>query len=199
MPLDFPNNPTTNQTYTFGSTSWKYDGEKWVLLGPLEPKIQVTAAAPSAPSSGAMWVDSDNGSLYVYYDGFWVAPNINYSIGTSAISDGAVTYLKLAAQTIDTKSDSYSLVTADKGKLIAMNKATAQTVTVGKDVFVLNAGEKVDIIQTGAGQVTVASASAPNNVTINGTPGLKLRAQYSAATLVCTGTNTYVLIGDLAA
>lgn len=194
MPLDFPNNPTTNQTYTFGSTSWKYDGQKWVLLGPLEPKIQVTANAPSAPSSGAMWVDSDNGSLYVYYDGFWVAPNINYSIGTSAISDGAVTYLKLANQTIDTKSDSYTLLTADAGKLIAMNKSTAQTVTVNSTLD-LAVGQKIDILQTGAGQVTVSGSSA----TVNGTPGLKLRAQYSAATLLCTAADTYVLIGDLAA
>jgi hypothetical protein len=194
MPLDFPNNPTTNQTYTSGSTTWKYDGEKWILLGPIEPKIQVTSNSPSAPSSGAMWVDSDNGSLYVYYDGFWVAPNINYSIGTSAISDGAVTYSKLAAQTIDTKSDSYTLLTADAGKLIAMNKSTAQTVTVNGTLD-LAVGQKIDILQTGAGQVTVSGSGA----TVNGTPGLKFRAQYSAATLLCTAADTYILIGDLSA
>ena len=49
--------------------------------------------------------------------------------------------------------------------------------------------------QLGAGQVTVAESGA----TVEATPTLKLRAQYSAATLLCTGTDTYVLIGDLAA
>jgi len=34
---------------------------------------------------------------------------------------------------------------------------------------------------------------------VNGTPGLKLRAQYSAATLLCVGADTYVLLGDLSA
>jgi hypothetical protein len=36
-------------------------------------------------------------------------------------------------------------------------------------------------------------------VTLNGTPDLKLRARYSAATLVCTASDTYVLVGDLSA
>jgi hypothetical protein len=47
-----------------------------------------------------------------------------------------------------------------------------------------------------AGQVTVA-ASSP--ATVNGTPGLKLRAQYSGASLVCTATDVYILIGDTTA
>ena len=47
----------------------------------------------------------------------------------------------------------------------------------------------------GAGQTTVVATG----VTISATPTLKLRAQYSAATLICTASNTYVLAGDLAA
>jgi hypothetical protein len=47
----------------------------------------------------------------------------------------------------------------------------------------------------GTGQVTVAA----DGVTLNGTPGLKLRARYSSGTLYCIGTNLYVLIGDLSA
>ena len=31
MAIDFPNSPSTNQTYTVGSTKWTYDGEKWVI------------------------------------------------------------------------------------------------------------------------------------------------------------------------
>ena len=45
----------------------------------------------------------------------------------------------------------------------------------------------------GTGTVTVVASGT----TVNGTPGLKLRAQYSAATLICTGTDTYLLVGDL--
>lgn len=32
MAMNFPNSPTTNDTYTVGSNTWSYDGEKWVLV-----------------------------------------------------------------------------------------------------------------------------------------------------------------------
>lgn len=98
------------------------------------------------------------------------------------------------AQTLETKSDSYTLLTADAGKVIAMDKSTAQTVTVNGSLDLLT-GQRIDVVQTGAGQVTFSASSA----TVNGTPGLKLRARYSAASLLCVGTDSYVLIGDLAA
>ena len=99
-----------------------------------------------------------------------------------------------AVQPIETKSDSYELLTTDAGKVIAMNKATAQTVTVGATLD-LAVGQRIDIIQTGAGQVTVSASST----TVNGTPGLKFRAQYSAASLLCVGNDSYILMGDLSA
>jgi hypothetical protein len=98
------------------------------------------------------------------------------------------------AQTTDTKSDSYTLLTADAGKLILMNKSTAQDVTVNGSLD-LSVGQRIDVIQTGAGQVTFVASSA----TVNATPGLKLRARYSAATVVCVGTDSYVVVGDLSA
>lgn len=124
----------------------------------------------------------------------------NGSIATAALADGAVTAAKLnadtfgKAQTIDTKSDSYTLLTADAGKMIAMNKSTAQTVTINGSLD-LAVGQRIDVIQTGAGQVTFTGSSA----TVNGTPGLKTRAQYSVASVIATGTDTYVVFGDLAA
>ena len=98
------------------------------------------------------------------------------------------------AQTIDNKTAAYTLVTADAGKVITVNSSSAVNVTVNGSLD-LSTGERIDVIQTGSGQVTFLASSA----TVNGTPGLKLRAQYSAATVLCTGTDTYIVIGDLAA
>ena len=78
--------------------------------------------------------------------------------------------------------------------MVTLNNASAITVTVGTSLG-FTAGQTIDLMSLGAGQVTVAAGSA----TLNGTPGLKLRAQYSAATLYCVGTDSYVLIGDLSA
>ncbi len=78
-----------------------------------------------------------------------------------------------------------------------MGKSTAQTLTVPTNATVAwPVGTSISILQTGAGQVTVAGAVG---VTINATPGLKLRAQWSSATLLKRATDTWVLFGDLSA
>jgi hypothetical protein len=91
----------------------------------------------------------------------------------------------------------YTLVLADAGKFVTLNNAAAIALTVPLESSVNYAiGTSIDLVQLGAGQVTVAGAGG---VTVNATPGLKLRAQYSAATLVKTASNTWVLVGDIAA
>jgi hypothetical protein len=57
-------------------------------------------------------------------------------------------------------------------------------------------GAQVVIIQTGTSQVTLAGASG---VTVNGTPGLKLRSRWSSATLIKRSANVWIAIGDLSA
>jgi hypothetical protein len=76
--------------------------------------------------------------------------------------------------------------------MVTLDNGGAITVTVGTGLA-LTAGGSIDMLALGAGQVTVAASG----VTLNGTPGLKLRARYSAASLFCISTNNYVLIGDL--
>lgn len=86
----------------------------------------------------------------------------------------------------------YTLVSGDVNKLVTLSNSSAITVTVPNGVF--STGQQINLQQLGAGQVTVAS---DGTTTITGT-GTKLRAQYSAATLICTGTNTFTLVGDIA-
>ena len=86
----------------------------------------------------------------------------------------------------------YTLVSGDLNKLVTLNNASAITVTIPNGVF--STGQQVNFQQIGAGQVTFAS---DGTTTFTGV-GTKLRAQYSASTLICTGTNTFTLIGDIA-
>jgi hypothetical protein len=76
--------------------------------------------------------------------------------------------------------------------MVTLNNASAVTITVGTSLG-FSAGQSIDLMNLGAGIVTVAAGGA----TLNGTPGLKLRARYSAATLYCVGANSFVLVGDL--
>jgi hypothetical protein len=88
------------------------------------------------------------------------------------------------------------LVLSDASKLVEISNAAANNLTVPLNSTVAFAtGTQISILQTGAGQTTVV---ATGGVTINATPGLKLRAQWSSATLIKRATDTWVLVGDLA-
>jgi hypothetical protein len=114
------------------------------------------------------------------------SPTINgATIGTSIIN------LTINAQTGTT----YTPVLADNGKLVTLSNASAITLTVPTNASVAYAtGAQINIQAIGAGQVTVVGDTG---VTVNGT-GTKLRTQWSAATLVKLGTDSWTLIGDLA-
>ena len=93
----------------------------------------------------------------------------------------------------------YTLVAADLGKIVTLSNASGITLTVPPSVFA--SGNIINIQQIGAGQVTLAQgAGVTITSTGSGTGGNapKLRAQYSAASIVCTGSNTFTVIGDIA-
>jgi hypothetical protein len=91
----------------------------------------------------------------------------------------------------------YTLVLGDAGKIVEVSNSSAITVTIPTNASVAYpVGTQITILQTGAGQITVA---APSGGTLNYTPGNKLRAQWSSATLLKRSTDTWVLIGDLTA
>jgi hypothetical protein len=99
---------------------------------------------------------------------------------------------------ISQKSASYTLsALTERDDLIEMGSASAMTLTIPAD-STLNfpVGTSIDILQTSTGQVTLAGAGG---VTVNATPGLKLRTQWSSATLMKRAANTWVAIGDLSA
>jgi hypothetical protein len=121
-------------------------------------------------------------------------PNIGAATGTSLTTTGnVISHIATNAQTGTT----YTLVAADDGRVIELSNASPITMTVPLDSSVnFTVGTQIILLQTGAGQVTVAGAGG---VTVNATPGLKLRTQWSSATLIKRAADTWVLIGDLSA
>ena len=93
---------------------------------------------------------------------------------------------------------SYTLVLADGGKLVEMNNASANTLTVPPNSSVaLPVGTQILVLQTGAGQTTLAAGSG---VTVNSKDGnLKLSDQWCGVTLIKRATDIWVAIGDLSA
>ena len=102
------------------------------------------------------------------------------------------TTLSFNAQTGTT----YTLVAADLGKLVTLSNASGITLTVPPSVFV--AGNIINIQAIGVGQVTLAQGAGVTITSTGATASApKLRVQYSAATIICTASNTFTVVGDL--
>jgi sporulation protein YlmC with PRC-barrel domain len=136
-----------------------------------------------------------NSAAAIVYSKLSLANSIvNADISTAAAIDlGKIADVSTNAQTGTT----YTLVLADKNRVVELNNAAAIALTVPTDATVAYAtGTQITLLQTGAGQVTIAGASG---CTVNATPGLKMRAQWSSVTLLKRAANTWVAMGDLSA
>ena len=99
--------------------------------------------------------------------------------------------------TTNRQTASYTLVLSDADKLVEMNVATANNLTIPLNSSVaFSTGTQILLAQYGAGQTTIVATSG---VTIRSNGGkLKLNAQYSGATLVKIAENEWYLFGDIA-
>jgi hypothetical protein len=92
---------------------------------------------------------------------------------------------------------SYTLVLGDADKLVEINNASANNLTIPLNSSVAFAtGTQILLAQYGAGQTTIVATSGVT-VRSNGAK-LKLNAQYSGATLIKIDTNEWYLFGDIA-
>lgn len=108
-------------------------------------------------------------------------------------ADGSVDSANYTTFSVNTtaKTAAYTLQSSDVNTMVQMNGAFAFTVNTG--LSGVSTGSQIHLLALTAG-VSVTGTG----VTLNGTPGLKLRTAYSSATLICLGTNNWVLVGDLA-
>ena len=102
------------------------------------------------------------------------------------------TTLSFNAQTGTT----YTLVASDVAKLVTTSNASAVTVTIPPSVF--SAGNQINVQSIGVG-LTSFVAGAGVTITSTGATAAApiLRARYSACTIICTGSNTFTVVGDL--
>jgi hypothetical protein len=198
-------------TTTLNSTSLSVD-DKNIELGSVASPSDVTADGGGITLKGATdktfnWVDAT--------DSWTSSEHINLASGkdlkvngTAVISstaggfiftDGTQTLEGVPSRTpIIQKTASYTLSSlTERDDLIEMASASAMTLTIPLNSAVaFPVGTSIDILQTSTGQVTIAGSGG---VTINSTPGLKLRTQWSTATLFKRAENTWVVYGDLTA
>jgi hypothetical protein len=169
-----------------------------------------SAARASALSGvlaeGMMSYLQDTNAVEVYDGSNWVSIGSSGDItgittGTDSGLSGGVTSgtatLRLKLEFDAETGTTYTLVAGNLNQLVTLNNASPITLTVPPSVF--SAGDVINIAQIGAGQVTLAQGAG---VTINSTGATatapKLRVRYSAASIICTASNTFLVVGDIA-
>lgn len=164
------------------------------MLIPSSTSADLVTFSPSGTISatsvqaGMQEINTDADSTFLSQ----VSASGSYLTQVSASSSYAVKSLTINAQVA-----SYTLVIADAGKQVEISSATGVTLTVPTNaVAAFPIGTTIIIVQTGAGQITVAGSAG---VTVNATPGLKMYGQWSTALLLKRATDTWLLSGDLSA
>jgi hypothetical protein len=115
---------------------------------------------------------------------------------------GGTTSASAALAFNDQTGTTYTFVLADAdNKLVTLSNASAIAVSIPTNASVAYPiGTQINLIQIGAGQVTVAAAT-PGTTTVVSTGATsaspKCRAQYSAITLVKKNTDSWYAIGDI--
>jgi hypothetical protein len=123
----------------------------------------------------------------------------NVEVSGVVFTDGTQTKEGVPSRTpIVKKTASYTLSSlGERDSVIEVESSSATTVTIPAESSVnYPVGTSIDVLQTSTGQVTIAGAAG---VTVNSTPGLKLRTRWSSATLFKRAADTWVVYGDLTA
>jgi hypothetical protein len=116
----------------------------------------------------------------------------------TANGSGGVTFKDLVIAVNSQTGTTYTAALADAGRMIEISNASSITFTIPPNSTAAFAnGTQIDVLQTGAGQITIAAGTG---VTVNSEGAkLKLKAQWAAATIIKRDTNTWVAIGNLSA
>lgn len=139
----------------------------------------------------------------------WTTPNVGDITGVTAgtgISGGGtsgtvtVSLDFTAANTLTFNAQTgvtYTLAIGDAaGVLVTASNASAITVTVPPSVF--STGQQINLQQIGVGQVTFAQGAGVTITSTGATASApKITSRYGAATIICTGSNTFTIIGGI--
>jgi hypothetical protein len=118
--------------------------------------------------------------------------NLYYACEFHSSMQGSISVQSDNTITTNAQVSNYTIAPIDSGRLIEMSGGGTLTIT---DSASFPVGFFVDVLQTTTSQVTIAGTS----FTPDATPGLKLRTQWSSATIIKRALDSWVVLGDLSA
>jgi hypothetical protein len=186
-----------------------YDSVYWVEVsgGALDISQYLTIASASATYATQVDLDNidalppqaGNNGKYLTTSGSvasWGTLDLSLYLTQSSAS---TTYQTKNIDVISAKTGAYTIASGDEGDLIQLSGSSSYTVSIPTDeTFNFAIGTQINLINVGTGVKTIAAVT-PGTTSVNGTPGLKLRAQWSSATLIKLSSNMWIVVGDLSA
>jgi hypothetical protein len=126
-------------------------------------------------------------------DNVTAANNIRTTAGDILAPAGDMTDQKGEVRTVpaNTQASTYTLVASDHGKVII----ASDTITVPSGVF--SAGQTISIYNNTAGNISINRSSVTMYWVTDGTNADRTLATRGVATILCVGTNTFVITGGL--
>lgn len=240
MAINFPDNPSIGDLFSSNNITRQWNGVTWAIApttiqGPTgargvqgaqglqgyQGRYTISTTAPSSPDTGSAWLNSNDGSLYIWDGTQWFEPYDNL-VGTQGIQGiaGIGTQATQGIQgvlgiqgvqgiqgtnttitTINTQSTNYTLVTADQDKMINATGTGAQYISIPTNASApFPIGSVVHISALGLGTYTIqavtsATTAVQSTATIPSRPNL--RTLYSSADALKIATDTWLILGDL--
>jgi L-ascorbate metabolism protein UlaG (beta-lactamase superfamily) len=127
-------------------------------------------------------------------------PRKTFSAGDVLTAADVNLFLSNEVTLTSSTATAYTVLTTDRYKTLMFTDATAVTVTFGT-ATAFEPGERVDILQDGAGTVTINTDGTDTTLSGRGTAGTAytIGQQYDAVSVVCVDTNSYRIIGNATA
>ena len=127
-------------------------------------------------------------------------PRKTFTAGEVLAAADVNLYLSNEVTLTASTATTYTVLTGDRYKILEFDSASNTTVSIGT-ATAFQAGERVDILQDGAGTVTITRDGTVVSLAGRGTAGTAYRIgqRYDAVSVVCVGTNAYRIIGNATA
>jgi len=153
MAVNFPNNPTLNQTHTHNGLTWKYDGTTWILQTTMQSGATTFTGLTDTPSSysgqAGRWIKVNNTPDGLEFTDAPEDTNTEYELKTNLVSSNV--NLKLDAAGAGT--DDNVLITAGSNITFSAVTEGGFTIAASSGTATISDGDYGDITVSNTGSI----------------------------------------------
>ncbi len=150
MAVNFPNNPTTNQTHTHNGLTWKYDGTTWILQTTMQAGATTFTGLTDTPSNytgqAGKWLKVNSTPDGLEFTDEPTGTDTTYELKTNLVSSNV--NLKLDA---DSGTDDNVLITAGSNITFSSVTEGGFTISASSGTATISDGDYGDITVSNTG------------------------------------------------